>query len=172
MTTSSDPEGEGATDDGAGGDDDEVTGPTVGEVNGDGDAPPPNDLDVMSFADVHARSSELVGTTVTTVARAFFISRCPPPAPDGPPGECVLVGFLADPSRRSLDSNEVDQALVLAEGHAQVSCAASSATSGACSGWEQARRYRVVATVEHQVLGGRETAYVQLDVAERTPLEG
>lgn len=123
----------------------------------------------LPFSEVHARQAELVGSAVQVRAKSFFVARCPPPAPGAQAAECTLVGFLADPERTSLDSNEVDQAIVLAEGHRQVSCLQSAAAGGACPGWEQGRSYEISGVVEHQVLGGVETEYVQLDVTGKSP---
>lgn len=118
----------------------------------------------MTYAELFRRQQELVGTTVAVTGRAFFLSRCPPPQAGG---ECSLNGYLADPGRNDLLESDVPGAIQLAEGGRLLSCSESAAIDRACPGWQQAGQFRIVAVVERQVLGGRETQYIDLDVREK-----
>lgn len=120
----------------------------------------------MTYAELYKRRQELVGRDVDVVGKVFFVANCPPPG-DGPQQPCMLTGYLADPSRSELPPGDVDEAINLAEDGRFVSCSERESVDGGCSGWKHAQRYRVVATVEHQVLGGRKTQYIQLAVKTR-----
>lgn len=124
----------------------------------------------LSWHELYQRRQELVGRTVQVVGKAFFLERCPPP--ESASGSCTLTGLLADPDRGDLQERDRDQALALAEDGELLSCPSSPGSSSepapACPGWRHATRYQLVVAVQHQVLGGRETEYVQLDVRSRT----
>lgn len=121
----------------------------------------------MTFEQLFSRHRELVGRSVTVVGKAFFIAQCPPP--DSSRTTCSVTGYLADPGRNDLLFGERSQGLPLSENGALVSCQEGTSPGGACPGWQNAQRYRVTATVEHRVLGGRTTQDVELQVTSRTP---
>lgn len=118
----------------------------------------------MGYPELFRRQQELVGQMVEVIGKAFFVSRCPPPQTGG---ECSLNGYFADPSRDDLLESDVPGAIQLAEGGRFLSCPESAAVDRACPGWKQGARFQIVAVVEHQVLGGRETEYIDLAVREK-----
>lgn len=120
----------------------------------------------MTWSDLFPHRRELAGRTVDVDSRVFFLTRCPPPG--GGSGECQLTGFATDPGRTEFDERHRDAGIPLAEGGRPVTCPESTAAAGACPGWRQATDYRLVARVEQQVLGGRTTEYVELDVLEKS----
>jgi hypothetical protein len=121
----------------------------------------------MSYEEVYARRSELVGEAVDVVAKSFFLVSCPPQQQGGAT-RCVLTLYAADPDRSSLAYGQRGEAMVVQEDGRTVSCASSKAREGACPGWENAKRYRLIAEVRKQVLGGRETEQVALDVSSKS----
>jgi hypothetical protein len=132
---------------------------------------PRGSAEQVSWVELHRRQQEYVGRTVEVVGKAFFLERCPPP--ESSSGQCSLSGLLTDPDRNDLQERDRDQALALAQNGELLSCPSSPGSSGqppACPGWQQATTYRLVVAVEHQVLGGRETEYVQLDVRSKTAM--
>jgi hypothetical protein len=124
------------------------------------------DGDRMTWAELFPHRRELAGRTVDVDARVFFLTRCPPPG--GGAGECQLTGFATDPARTEFDERHRDTGIPLSEAGTAVTCAESAAAGGACQGWRQATTYRLVARVQQQVLGGRTTEYVELDVLEKS----
>lgn len=134
------------------------------------DAPREADVQSLTFAELFERRFDLVGSTIEVEGTVHFISRCPPPPPEGGrPEDCVLLGFLAAEDRTFLAAGDVGQAIPIAEGGVQVQCRAPDAPTGACPGWEHARRYRLTGVVERRVAGGRELDEVQLEVTSKTP---
>ncbi|HEY5846761.1 MAG TPA: hypothetical protein VIU11_21065 [Nakamurella sp.] len=125
-------------------------------------------LSEVAFDDLLADPQRYVGQTVTVTGTVHFVSVCPPPGQGG--SRCILNGYFAAQGRDHLTAGETDKAIPLAEGGALVSCPEAVAVNGGCGGWGTARSYRVVAEVTNQVLGGRETQYVQLNVVGRVPL--
>jgi hypothetical protein len=69
-----------------------------------------------------------------------------------------------------LTPSDLPEAIPLAEGGHLLSCDEGTESPPACGDWLAAARYMVVGTVERQVLGGRETALLQLDVLSKTTL--
>ena len=120
----------------------------------------------VTFEQLFARRQELVGRPVAVVGKAFFVAQCPPP--DSPQTACLLTGYLAEPSRDDLLFGQRNEGIPVSENGALVSCREGSAPGGGCPGWQNAQRYRVVATVEHRVLGGRTTQEVELEVTSKT----
>lgn len=118
----------------------------------------------VTFEELRSRQQEFVGHTVEVVGKAFFVESCPPPDQQGP---CVLNLYLAEPDRDVLVYGDRDEGIAVSEGGTRVSCEAGSEPGGGCPGWSHATRYRLVATVRHQVLGGRTTQLVELDVIEK-----
>lgn len=118
----------------------------------------------LTYAQLYARRSQLVGQGVQVTAKAFFLSRCPPP---GTSAECSLSGYLADPSRQDLLESDREQAIALAEGGRLLTCQESEAVAGGCPGWRHGATYELTVVVEHQVLGGRTTQYIDLNVISK-----
>jgi hypothetical protein len=116
----------------------------------------------VSFVELTADPTALVGSRIRVTGNVFFHSVCPPPgATDAP---CVLLGYLTDSEQRTFIAADESRALALAEGGSRLSCEESAATGRACPGWSADSTYTLEGVLEHQVLGGRETDLVQLDV--------
>ena len=98
--------------------------------------------------------------------RVFFLSRCPPPGDAGATG-CVLTGFLTDPSTAVFTASDVGRGILLAEGGRALSCAEGSQPTPTCGDWTAAAVYRLTGRLARQVLGGRTTDDVQLEVSTR-----
>lgn len=170
--TAGESQGTGGTLGGATGSDGTSGGSIAGDPGpGSGEGPTGEpDLDVeqqLSFAELHRRQQDLVGQRVGVTGKAFFVASCPPPGPSGQNQPCVLSLYLADPGQDSLEFSGTGQAIPLAEGGARVSCAEGTRPDGGCPGWDHEATYQITADVQHQVLGGRPTEYVQLDVVDR-----
>jgi hypothetical protein len=123
----------------------------------------------VSFRDLHVGRDDYVGERVDVDGTVFFFETCPPSDETGQAAPCVLTGYLAAPGSTQLNASDLDDAIALSEDGRSVSCSATQARNGACPGWRHAARYRIVATVAHQVLGGRETTYIELEVLSKTP---
>lgn len=121
----------------------------------------------VTFRELFDHRQQYVGDTVRVVVKAFFLASCPPPGTGGQTEPCVLSLYLADPGRTDLLYGERDQALPGSEGGQRVSCVEGSNPGGGCPGWEHGATYEVVADVDHEVLGGRKSDSVQLDVREK-----
>ncbi|MFN2539700.1 MAG: hypothetical protein ABR549_16320 [Mycobacteriales bacterium] len=119
----------------------------------------------LTFAALLSRQRHVVGQRVEVVGKVFFFERCPPPDQGG--GGCQLTGYLTAPDRTELNASDLDQAIQLAEGGSVVTCAEQQAVGLACPGWRHDARYRLEGVVAHQVRGGRETAYIELDVMDK-----
>lgn len=143
----------------AGGGTNDGTSAAVDEATASQPASPARDI---SFAELSAQRQSLVGQAVRVVGKVFFVANCPPNG-----AACALTGYLADPSRSQLLTSEIDQGLLLAEQGAVVSCREGDGPPRSCPGWQDSAQYQLVATVEHQVLGGRQTDYVQIEVIEK-----
>ena len=99
------------------------------------------------------------------VGKVFFFERCPPPEHGA--AACQLTGYLTDPDQTQLDAGDLNEAILLAENGAVVTCTEHEAVDLACPGWRHATGYRLLGVVEHQVRGGRETQQVQLNVSSK-----
>ena len=108
----------------------------------------------------------LLGRPVKVVGKVFFLSRCPPPGSGGTTG-CALAGYLTEPGRGSFVASDVDQGIALAEGGNLLSCAEGTNPTPTCGDWQAATVYTVSGSLARQVLGGRETPYLQLDVERK-----
>ena len=146
---------------------------------GAGDASPSDDGGSapmrVSFPDLLGDPEQLIGRPIEVMGTAFFLAKCPPPAASPTPGasataSCVVQGYLAAPDRGVLTPSDLPGAIPLAEGGHLLSCDEGTESPPACGDWLAATRYMVVGTVERQVLGGRETALMQLDVLSKTTL--
>jgi hypothetical protein len=126
-----------------------------------------SDPEEVSFDDLFSRRHELVGRAVEVVGTVHFVANCPPPG--GQSGPCVLNGYFAEPDRDFLPFGDVGEAFPITEGGVRVSCGQAAASGGACPGWEPARNYEILAMVEAQVSGGRQTEQVELGVTRKTP---
>jgi hypothetical protein len=100
--------------------------------------------------------------------KVFFLADCPPPGDSLT--VCVLSGYLAAPDRGVLIASDVPQALVLAEEGNRLSCQEGTQSPPACGDWQATTRYTVIGVLQNQVLGGRETSLVQLNVLSKSPL--
>lgn len=117
----------------------------------------------VTVAELLADPAPLLGRPVEVVGRVFFLSRCPPPGSSGATG-CTLAGYLAEPDRGSFVASDVDRGIALAEGGTLLSCPEGTNPTPTCGDWQAATVYAVTGILAHQVLGGRETPYLQLDV--------
>lgn len=116
----------------------------------------------VSFEELTDNPMAFVGSRIRVTGSVFFHSVCPPPgATDAP---CVLLGYLTDPTQRTFIAADESRALALAEGGSRLSCEESVASGRACPGWSADSTYTLEGVLEHQVLGGRKTDLVQLDV--------
>jgi len=121
----------------------------------------------VTVAQLLADPESLLGRPVEVVGKVFFLSRCPPPGASGT-SSCTLVGYLAEPDRGSFVASDVDYGIALAEGGNLLTCAEGTNPTPTCGDWQAATVYSVFGTLARQVLGGRETPYVQLDVERKT----
>jgi hypothetical protein len=121
----------------------------------------------VPFAELRSQPEKFVDETMSLVGKVFFDVNCPPPG--GGSALCTLTGYLASEDLEDLGPAEVQQAFPIVEDGQLVSCHDTAGT-GACPGWGNGRRYRVVATVKHRVLGGRETDAIELHVQEKAAL--
>lgn len=131
--------------------------------------PPPRQARAVTFEELYANQERYVGETVEVVGKVFFLADCPPAESGRGASECILFAYLAHPDRGELIYGQRDEAIPLAEGGQRLSCPERSATGGGCGAWEDAKRYRVIATVQHPVRGGRQTQDVELDVHGKEP---
>lgn len=162
MSTSQTTDGDGVA--GSGGSD-AGGSPTAGAGS---DRPVDASPQVITFQALQSDASRLVGELVEVTGKVFFLADCPPPGDSRT--TCVLSGYLAAPDRGVLIASDVPQALVLAEGGNRLSCEEGTQSPPACGDWQAATRYTVVGVLQNQVLGGRETSLVQLNVLSKTPL--
>ena len=149
---------------------DGTTETTVGTTPTSGselDARSESDHTRLTFRQLYDHQQEHVGDVVEVEAKAFFLANCPPPGPSGQAEPCTLTLHFADPDRNGLAYGERDQAIPGSQGGTRVTCVEGSGEGGACPGWGQGVAYEIVARVEHEVLGGRETESVTLDVMEK-----
>jgi hypothetical protein len=116
----------------------------------------------VTVAQLLADPEPLLGRSVEVVGRVFFLSRCPPPGSSTT--GCELAGYLAEADRGSFVASDVDQGIALAEGGSLLSCAEGTNPTPTCGDWQAATVYTVSGSLARQVLGGRETPYLQLDV--------
>lgn len=139
----------------------------TGDTDGSGDSmPEPRDV---GFEELMDDPAGFVGERVRVTGSVFFLAECPPPGAGDAP--CVLLGYLAEPERRTLIAADAAQALALAEGGKRLSCPEGSQPTPACGDWVGEATYSLEGEVQRQVLGGRETSLVQLDVVEKSAPE-
>ncbi|MGW9629104.1 hypothetical protein ACWGST_00200 [Agromyces sp. NPDC055520] len=136
--------------------------------NGDDESGPSNAREI-EFDEFVDDPTALVGERVRVAGRVFFLSECPPPGAGD--ATCVLIGYLADPERRTFTAADAAEAVALAERGKRVSCPESGQATPTCGDWVAGAAYTVEGEVQRQVLGGRETALVQLDVVEKSAPE-
>jgi hypothetical protein len=127
----------------------------------------------MTFPELLADAEQLIGQRIEVTGTAFFLAKCPPPGASptpvtSPTTGCVLQGYLAAPDRGVLTASDLPEALPLAEDGHLVSCDEGTESPPACGDWLAATRYTVIGIVERQVLGGRETTILQLNVLGKT----
>lgn len=143
---------------------------TEGSNDGDGDGDMHEGMDSepyeIGFDELIDDSAQFVDRRVRVIGNVFFISECPPPG--AATATCVLLGYLADPEQRTLIAADVEKAIALAEGGRRLSCPEGSQPTPTCGDWVGDATYTVEGVVQRQVLGGRETALVQLDVSEKS----
>ena len=118
---------------------------------------------IVSFPKLLSERASLVGVTVDVSGRVFFVPQCP-----AGKGTCVLTGYFAAEDRNQLLPADAASAIPLSEQGRALSCSETAAIGSACRGWKDGARYRLVASVQHQVLGGRETKYVELEVKSKS----
>jgi hypothetical protein len=121
----------------------------------------------MSFEDLLSDPAPLVGKGVQVTGKVFFLAECPPPG-SAAATKCVLQGYLAAPDRGVMTASDVAETIVLAEGGRRLSCEEGSQLTPSCGDWQNEKRYVVVGVVENQVLGGRTTSMVQLNVESKS----
>jgi len=120
----------------------------------------------VAFDELLGDPAVFVGQSVRVTGSVFFIAECPPPGSANV--DCVLFGYLADPERRTLIAADVGQTIALAVGGRRLSCVEGTQPTPTCDDWEGESTYTIDGVVEWQVLGGRETSLVQLDVSEKS----
>lgn len=120
----------------------------------------------IGFDELLEDPATFVGQSVRVTGSVFFIAECPPPGSAN--ADCVLFGYLADPERRTLIAADVGQTIALAEGGRRLSCVEGSQSTPTCGDWKSESAYTIDGVVQQQVLGGRETSLVQLDVSEKS----
>ena len=120
----------------------------------------------VTFAQLAADPEAYVGSRVRVTGSVFFHSVCPPPGATAAP--CVLLGYLADPAQRTFIADDESRAIALAEGGVRVACEESATATRACPGWSADSTYTLAGVLAHQVLGGRETELVQLEVEAKS----
>lgn len=122
----------------------------------------------VAFEQVLSDPARFIGQRVEVTGKVFFLSECPPPGSSGPTS-CVLQAYLAHQDRGVLVAADAPETLPLAEAGRRVSCDESAQARPACGDWENETRYVVVGLIEQQVLGGRQTSMVWLNVETKTP---
>lgn len=132
----------------------------MGDNDGDGAA------HEATFDELLEDPATFVGQPVRVTGSVFFIAECPPPGSANT--DCVLFGYLADPERRTLIAADVGQTIALAEGGRRLSCVEGRLPTPTCGDWESESTYTIDGVVQQQVLGGRETSLMQLDVSEKS----
>lgn len=130
--------------------------------NDDDDAP----VQEVAFDELLEDPAAFVGQSIRVTGNVFFVAECPPPGSAN--ADCVLLGYLADPEQRTLIAADVGQTIALAEGGRRLSCVEGSRPTPTCGDWERESTYTLDGVVQQQVLGGRETSLVQLDVSEKS----
>lgn len=120
----------------------------------------------IEFDELIDDPERLVGQQVSVTGNVFFVSECPPPGAAN--ATCVLLGYLAGPEQHTLIAADVAKAIALAEGGHRLSCPEGSQPTPTCGDWVGEATYTVEGILQHQVLGGRETNLVQLDVSEKS----
>ena len=120
----------------------------------------------VSFRKLATDPESLVGSRIRVTGNVFFHSVCPPPGATD--STCVLLGYLTDPDRRTFIAADEADAIALAEDGVRLSCEEGGDSSRACAGWSAASTYTLEGVLEHQVLGGRVTELVQLDVEAKS----
>jgi hypothetical protein len=134
--------------------------------NGDGMSDRETGAREIGFDELVDDPAALVGERVRVTGNVFFISECPPPGSGD--AKCILLGYLADPERRTLIAADVTQAIALAEGGRRLSCVEGSQPTPTCGDWQREATYTIEGIVQRQVLGGREADLVQLDVSAKS----
>lgn len=119
----------------------------------------------VGFDELLADPTAFVGRRIRVTGNVFFVSECPPPGASV--ADCVLLGYLVGPEQHTLIAADVPQAIALAEGGRRLSCIEGSQATPTCGDWSAEATYTIDGVLEHQVLGGRESQLVQLDVAEK-----
>jgi hypothetical protein len=125
-----------------------------------------SEFTAVEVSELLADPGSYVGEQVRVTGSVFFISECPPPGADTT--GCVLLGYLAPPEQRTLIAADVSGALALAEHGRRLSCPEGSQPAPTCGDWASESTYTVDGVLERQVLGGRETELVQLDVSGKS----
>jgi hypothetical protein len=120
----------------------------------------------VDFDELLSDPAAFVGQPVRVTGNVFFIAECPPPGSAN--ADCVLFGYLADPERRTLIAADVGQTIAIAEGGRRLTCVEGSRPTPTCGDWKSESTYTIDGVVQQQVLGGRETSLVQLDVSEKS----
>ena len=119
----------------------------------------------VDFGELMDDPERFVGSRVRVTGNVFFLSECPPPGSST--STCTLLGYLVHPDQHTFIASDKENALALAEDGARVGCDEGGDPRPACPGWTADAAYALEGTVEHQVLGGRETELIQLDVDEK-----
>ena len=118
------------------------------------------------YPEMQADPEAFVGSRIRVTGSVFFHAVCPPPGATA--GPCVLLGYLADPAQRAFISADEPGAIALAEDGARVACEEADASMRACPGWSADSTYTLAGVLAHQMLGGKETELVQLEVEEKS----
>ena len=118
----------------------------------------------LSFSQLWQRRSDLVGERVSVSGRVLFTFSCPPGSPSQ--AGCVATGYLVGSGTRDLPP-EYTPAVRLYEGGAVVECPADTLASLNCNGWLHDREYLVSGVLDYEVLGGRPSNTVILEVLSK-----
>ena len=140
--------------------------PTASDGAGDDDEGDGTEAREVTFDDLLENPQDYVGQRVRVTGNVFFIAECPPPGSED--ADCVLLGYLADPERHTLIAADVEQTIALAENGRRLSCVEGSLATPTCGDWESESTYTIDGVLQQQVLGGRESSLVQLDVSEKS----
>lgn len=133
--------------------------------DGTGDPVPDGVPARVEFDALLAEPTAYLGQRIEVLGTVFFLAKCPPPG--STPADCELAGYLTAPGTTSFIASDASRAIALAEGGALLSCPEGTGPAPACGDWRSAAAYVLEGVIAHQVLGGRESELVQLDVSAK-----
>lgn len=120
----------------------------------------------ISFSELTSDPEAYIGVRIRVVGNVFFFSECPPPGSSN--AKCTLLGYLVGPEQRTFIAADTTRAVPLAENGTRVGCDESGESRPACPGWTGDATYTLEGEVDRQVLGGRETSMIRLDVVAKS----